>query len=223
MNKREVAQILTVLKVAYPGFYSMLTKSDVENMVNVWADFFRNDPYPIVDAAVKAIINAGTKDGYPPDIGAVKEQIRRFTRPEKDTAMDAWNEVKKAISFYDARKTFSTLPELSRRIVGSPNQLREWALMEMETINTVVQSNFLKAYRAKEASYLAQKALPEDVQKLVAKIQEGMMLDGLDGKKDVAEAKAQLSAAGQIAGAGYDACYQTKGTNTNVSHQSEVS
>lgn len=222
MNKREVAQILTVLKVAYPGFYSMLTKSDVENMVNVWADFFKNEPYEVVEAAVKSIINAGTKDGYPPDIGAVKEQIRRFLRPEKDTAMTAWNEVRKAISFYNARETFNSLSELSRKIVGSPNQLRDWALMEMEMINTVVQSNFLRAYRAMEQEYLARQALPEDVKRIVEQIQKGMMLNGPDSPKDELEAKAEFSQAGQIAAAGYETGNSAEGTDPGVSHQSEV-
>ena len=40
MNKRETAQILTILRVAYPGFYSRMTKNDVENTVTVWADLF---------------------------------------------------------------------------------------------------------------------------------------------------------------------------------------
>ena len=219
MTKRETAQILTILKVAYPGFYSRMTKDDVENTVTVWADLFAEDDYQIVAAAVKAVINAGTKDGYPPDIGAIKEQIRRFRQPETDTAMAAWNEVRKAISFYNAKANFDALPELARQIVGSPNQLKEWALMDMESIATVVQSNFLKAYRSKEKVFQAQQALPPDVKRIVAALQKGMTY----GEANELEAKAEPGAAGQIAAAGHDAGDQAEGTGAGVSHPGTVS
>ena len=211
MTRKETVQVLSVLKVAYPGFYSRVTPEDAQQTVNVWADFFCDDDYHLVSAAVKAIINAGTKDGFPPNIGDIKEQIRRFQQPEKDNAMEAWNGVKKAISFYNAKANFDKLPELSRMIVGSPNQLKDWALMEVEDISTVVQSNFLKAYRAKEKVYQAQQALPADVKRIVAALQKGMT-NGIDGKKDELEAKAESGAARQIASAGYNAGDQTEGT-----------
>ena len=223
MNKRETAQILTILRVAYPGFYSRMTKNDVENTVTVWADLFRDDDFTIVQAAIKAVINAGTKDGYPPDIGRIKEEMRRFAQPETDTAMEAWNQVRKAISYYNSRENFNKLPELARQIVGSPNQLKEWAMMEMEDVATVVQSNFLKAYRAKERVYQAQQALPPDVKRIVAALQKGMTY-GIDGQKaNELKAKAEPGTAGQIAAAGSEACYQAEGTGAGVSHQGKVS
>lgn len=223
MNKRETAQILAVLKVAYPGFYSRQTKEDTVNTVNVWADLFRDDDFTIVQAAVKAVINAGTKDGYPPDIGRIKEEMRRFAQPETDTAMEAWNQVRKAISYYNSRENFNKLPELARQIVGSPNQLKEWALMEIEDVSTVVQSNFLKAYRAKERVYQAQQALPPDVKRIVAALQKGMTY-GIDSQKaNELEAKAEPGAAGQIAAAGSEAGDQAEGTRAGVSHPGKVS
>ena len=222
MNKRETAQILAVLKVAYPGFYSRQTKEDVVNTVNVWTDYFQDDDYMLVSAAVKAVINAGTKDGYPPNIAAIKEQIRRFQQPETDTAMDAWNQVRKAISYYNSKQNFDALPELAQQIVGSPNQLKEWAVMDAGLVNTVVSSNFIKAYKAKEKVYQAQQALPADVKRIVAALQKGMTY-GIDGKKDELEAKAEPGAAGQIAAAGSEAGDQAKGTGAGVSHPGAVS
>lgn len=178
MNREETIRILTVLRVAYPQFYAKQTKADAQQAVGVWEMMFANDDYRIVNAAVMAVINSDT-NGFPPNIGTIKEQIRRFQTPETDTAMDAWNAVRKAISFYDSKKNFDALPELARQIVGSPNQLKCWAIMEAEDVNTVVQSNFLKAYRAKEKSFLEQQALPENVKQLLGDLKAGMDVNKL--------------------------------------------
>lgn len=223
MTRQETIKILSVLRAAYPGFYSKIAEADAKMAVNVWTEMFCDDDYQLVSAAVKAVINAGTKDGYPPDIGRIKEEIRRFAQPETDTAMAAWNQVRKAISYYNARENFAKLPELAQQIVGSPNQLKEWAMMEMEDISTVVQSNFLKAYRAKERVYQAQQALPPDVKRIVAALQKGMTY-GIDSQKaNELEAKAEPGAAGQIAAAGSEAGDQAKGTGSGVSHPGKVS
>lgn len=204
MTRAETIKILSVLRASYPAFYSKVTDEDAAQTVLIWEDMFSGDDYRIVAAAVKAVINSDTS-GFPPNIGTIKEQMRRFVAPEADTAMDAWNQVRAAISFYDARRNFNRLPELARRIVGSPNQLRDWAIMKAEDVSTVVQSNFLKAYRAKEKAYLAQKALPGDVKQLVTKLQEGMDLNGIDGQKaNELEAEAQSGQTRQIAAAGYN-------------------
>ena len=136
--------------------------------------------------------------------------------------MEAWNQVRKAISYYNARENFNKLPELAQQIVGSPNQLKEWAMMKMEDVGTVVQSNFLKAYRAKEKVYQAKLALPPDVKRIVAALQKGMTY-GIDGKKDELEAKAEPGAAGQVASAGINAGDQAEGAGAGVSHPGAVS
>ena len=166
MTREETIKILTVLKVAYPQFYAKQTKTDLQQVVSVWEMMFAGDDYQIVNAAVMAVINTDT-NGFPPNIGTIKEQIRRFQTPETDTAMEAWNQVRKAISYYNSKQNFDALPELAKKIVGSANQLRDWAVMDSEDVNTVVQSNFLKAYRAKE------------VQEIVAQLQQKYELDQL--------------------------------------------
>lgn len=184
MTREETIKILTVLKVAYPQFYAKQTKADLQQVVSVWEMMFAGDDYQVVNAAVMAVINTDT-NGFPPNIGTIKEQIRRFQTPETDTAMEAWNQVRKAISYYNSKQNFDALPELAKKIVGSANQLRDWAVMDSEDVNTVVQSNFLKAYRAKEKSFLEQKALPPKVQEIVAKLQQKYELEKLPEGADL--------------------------------------
>lgn len=176
MTREETIRILTILKVSYPGFYSKITKADAQRTIIVWTDMFADDDFDVVMAAVKAVINSDT-NGFPPNIGTIKEQIRRFTAPEQDTAADAWNQVRNAISYYDAKDNFDRLPELCREIVGGPSQLRDWAMMESSDVNTVVQSNFLRSYRAKEKSRREFLALPAEIRERCEAMQLQMRAD----------------------------------------------
>ena len=88
------------------------------------------------------------------------------------TEYEAWNTVKKAIGngYYGCVEEFGKLPEILRRLVGSPNQLRDWATMESEALNTVVASNFMRSYRVRaerEREYLL---LPSDVKAFMAEL-----------------------------------------------------
>ena len=63
------------------------------------------------------------------------------------TEEEAWSKVKICISNYHASDMFETLPDILKSLVGSPNQLREWALMDLGQLNTVVKSNFVRSYK----------------------------------------------------------------------------
>jgi len=49
--------------------------------------------------------------------------------------------------------------------VGSPNQLRAWALMDEETVQSVVASNFQRSYKAIAAKQKEQAALERKLKK----------------------------------------------------------
>jgi hypothetical protein len=63
--------------------------------------------------------------------------------------MDAWAHVYKAIcdSNYHAEERFAELDPIEQRAVGSPDVLKGWAMADAEDGLTVIQSQFLKAYR----------------------------------------------------------------------------
>ncbi len=73
MTKTETAQILAILKAAYPNSYKNLTADDAAATVNVWAAQFANMPVGVVMIAVNKLISTNT---FPPTIKEVKERIR---------------------------------------------------------------------------------------------------------------------------------------------------
>lgn len=73
MTKAETAQILAILKAAYPNTFKSLTPEDASATVNVWAAQFAKMPVNVVLIAVNKLISTNV---FPPTITEVKERIR---------------------------------------------------------------------------------------------------------------------------------------------------
>lgn len=196
MTREETIKVLAVLKAAYPAFYRGMKADELNGIVNLWASQFEGDDYKTVGAAVQAHIATDTK-GYPPHIGAIKEAIRKITQPDEMSEMEAWGYVASALrnSGYNSVAEFDKLPPVVRRIVGSPSQLREWAMMDSDTVQSVVQSNFMRSYRVRaqhEREYLA---LPENVRELMAQLAGSMAIPALkesDRSYDIRQLESEI-------------------------------
>ena len=183
MSKAETAKIMATLWAAYPGFYSKAGNGDQAAAVELWQKCFEAEPYELVSAAVYALIKV-RPNSYPPAIGEVTAQIQRLVRPDELTAMEAWNLVAKALrnSAYGSEEEFAKLPPAVQRVAHSPSQLREWALMDADTVQSVVASNFQRAYTARQKSDREFEALPPAVRQYVAALTEGeSVLKRLEG------------------------------------------
>ena len=182
MNREETLAILGVLRAAYPNFYKDKGKAELEGIVNLWVDMFQDDPAQIVAAAVKAHI-ASDEKGFPPHIGAIKTAIVKLTKPPEleMSEMEAWALVRKATrnGVYGAQKEFDALPPIVQRVVGSPGQLKEWALMDEDVVASVISSNFQRSYKARTAHAKEFLALPMDVHQTMEALGGGMGLSAL--------------------------------------------
>ena len=177
MNQTETLKIMAVLRGAYPAFYRDMSRKEAESVVALWTEMFADVDAAIVAAAVKALIVTDDK-GFPPNIGAVMAKVRQITQPAGMTAQEAWNLVAKAIrnSAYESREEYDRLPKEIQRLVGSPNQLRDWALMDSDTVHSVVASNFQRSFAVRQKSYNDFNALPRDVQAMIGTVAERMAL-----------------------------------------------
>lgn len=175
MTREETKAILAILKAGYPNFYKDMTKEDATNTINLWTTMFADDPAQVVIEAVKSLMCTLK---FPPTIADVKEKIAMITQPQQLTEMEAWRMVKSAISYYNATETFLRLPKLLQSIVGSPNTLREWARMEAETVDSVIQSNFMRSYKVKAAQEKERSMLPESTRQLIQGISQKLSIEG---------------------------------------------
>lgn len=182
MTRDETIDLLSVLKAAYPNFYRDMTRKDADHVVSLWTDMFNEEPAELVALAVKAHI-ATDKKGFPPHIGAIKDAIVKIRQPDEMTELEAWGLVQKALrnGYYGAQEEFDKLPPVVQRLVGSPNQLREWAMMDTTTISSVVASNFQRSYKARAANEREFLALPAEVKSAMEQIAASMKMPELPG------------------------------------------
>ena len=168
MPRDDVFMIMSVLRLAYPPFYRVISTQAAYDNINLWTDMFSNDDASIVAAAVKSLIDGDDK-GFPPTIGQVKAKMRLLVGSDELTEAEAWNLVSKAVKngLYGAVEEFEKLTPAVKRIVGSPSQLRDWASMDSDTLHSVVASNFQRSYKVVATREKEIAALPDDVKKLI--------------------------------------------------------
>jgi hypothetical protein len=184
MSREEVLAALAVLKAAFPHSFKGMKEADAYALVNLWCRQFEKDDASLVNAALEALISTRTA-GYTPTIGEVKAQMQRLQIPNEPTENEAWALVAKACTngIYGYEKEFKKLPEVVQQAVGRPEQLREWAMVDTETLQTVIASNFMRSYRAAAERRKEYAMLPESVrwlhagQALRAGFDEGLKIE----------------------------------------------
>ena len=55
MTQQETAQVLTLLRAAYPAFYKKTTAQEAEIAGRLWAEMFSEDDYGIVQYALNTV------------------------------------------------------------------------------------------------------------------------------------------------------------------------
>lgn len=160
-------------------------KTELEKIVDLWTTMFADDSAEMVACAVKAHI-ATDKNGYPPVIGVIKDKLRQITQPPVMTEQEAWGLVLKAMdcSEFDIRKKFNELPPVVRSIVGTPRQLWDWGMMDADTVQSVVASNFMRSYRSRAQQQQDFDALPSDVQQVAIGLGSMFSLNHAIGLED---------------------------------------
>lgn len=173
MTFEQTRAILKILKTNYPQSFKNWTKEQSIDFLNLWAEAFKDEPAQIVVAAVKAIIYSDTRE-FAPNIGQVKNKIFELTNDSTMSEHEAWGLVFNALSNsgYHAKEEFEKLPPVIQRIVGGPSQLKEWCMMDTQTLNSVVSSNFMRSYRSRAKYEQEYQALPNEIKTMLSFKQE---------------------------------------------------
>ena len=185
MTLEEAAKIVGILEFNYPDTRRHQSDEAYITYIRNWHSFFEHDRFELVEAAVRAYIATST-ERFMPNVGQIKEQIRKLTAPEQMSEAEAWTRIKKALSngYYGAEEEYAKLPPVLQRLVGSPSRLREWAQMDADTVESVIGSNIQRSYRAISAQEAEWQKLPpgyrEHMQRLSGQIFGRLELEGGD-------------------------------------------
>lgn len=177
MNKLETMKIMAVLQANYPDSFKNYDDEQLETLVKIWTSVLADATYKEVSNAVLAHIATDTGRFMPP-VGIIRNMLVKLNEPQEITEMEAWNLVAKAVanSNYNSGTEFEKLPDDIKQLVGSPATLREWAGMDSDQFNTVVQSNFMRSYKVKSKSNKEYKALPQSVKTFIESSIENVKL-----------------------------------------------
>lgn len=171
MDRDETREIIKMIAGIYPSFHKDAGREEKSLTVDLWASLFAEEPFELVSVALKSFIVSDEK-GFVPSPGQLKAKIRMMVNPSPMTEVEAWQIVSRAVrnSGYmeNAKAEHEKLPELIKRMV-KPEQLREWALQDAASLQTVVASNFMRSFREKSMQAERYEMLPADVRKAIEK------------------------------------------------------
>ena len=82
MTIQEARNVIALLQAIYPDRFRSLSDEGLIMTVKLWQQHFEDEPGELVWNAVNAFISTST-DSFAPNIGMIKEQIRKLTTPEQ--------------------------------------------------------------------------------------------------------------------------------------------
>ena len=151
MTKQEVSQILTIIQAEYPNSFSKLDKRQMQAKYELWCVEFSQDSFDSVFTALRMYLESGEE--FAPNIGQLRKKMRMQVEQDEMSENEAWALVSKACrnGSYGYMKEFAKLPPLVQKAVGNADQIRQWAGMDEETVESVIAAGFKRSYRvAKE-------------------------------------------------------------------------
>ena len=151
---------------SYPNY----KPNNISETVDVWNMMLSDYDYNLVAMALKAYILSDT-GGFAPSIGQLVAKMQTIIKPQELSEMEAWSLVSKAIrnSGYNSVEEFAKLPPLVQKAVGTPDNLRNWAVSDYQTIESVIQSNFLRTYRTVVKRENEINCMPNEIKALIDK------------------------------------------------------
>lgn len=144
MTREDMQKVLAVIDNVYVNWHP----KDAKLTLEVWLRLLKDYSAADVGEALRRYMVSDTS-GFAPIPSQIINIIHTTQDDTDSNEMEAWAMVRKAIAngSYGAAKEFELLPQTVQKAVGSSDNLREWAMMDIETVESVVQSNFSRNYR----------------------------------------------------------------------------
>ena len=176
MEKAEVQTLLTLIQSEYPQSFAKMDERQMSLKMEMWAKEFEHDDSRVVYAAARVLMRSARE--FAPNSGQIREKINELTMEPTLDEQQAWALVSKACTngYYGYKQEYEKLPPAVQRAVGRPEQLKEWAVMDVDTVQSVVASNFMRSYRAGTAKERETAQIPSEIRNLLAGVSDKMKL-----------------------------------------------
>ena len=161
MTRDDTKKILMRIQSVFPNWKPQAGLSFV---VDTWNEYLSGYSYEQVLVGLNAYIATDT-GGFAPSIGQLIDKMNLLTTKDELNEMEAWSLVSNALrnGYYGAEEEFAKLPAAVQKAVGSASNLRNWAQTDIESVENVIQSNFMRTYRTVVKREKEFQKLPESV------------------------------------------------------------
>lgn len=176
MTKKEITGLLALLQTEYPQSFGKLNAQQMQAKANLWAEMLANDDGRIVMAAVKTLMSEDRE--FAPTIGQIQTRVKAIASANQMTEGEAWSLVSKACAngLYGYKEEYAKLPPEVQKAVGSAEQLRAWAMVDIDEFQTVVASNFMRSFKVTKKREEFMQSLPAEVKQLLTEATQRMAL-----------------------------------------------
>lgn len=166
MTREECKQVIMVIQATYPN-WNIKNKQET---LDAWYLFLQDYEYNVIMMALKIYISSTNSD-FAPSVSNLIAMARKPKELTQEDEVSLWREVRPLISrgIYHAEEDFETLSPMAKRLVGDAGQLREWAMLESDVIDSVIQSNFKSRVATMQKRDTEFNAMPIEVQAMVKK------------------------------------------------------
>jgi len=117
---------------------------------DMWYQLLGDLDYKVASMATQAYMQT---EHFPPTPADIRRYAEKITSPKTDdmSELEAWALVRKAVSngAYGYKEEFEKLPEIIQKVIGRPENIREMSQLEVNELETVEQSHFVRNYRAR--------------------------------------------------------------------------
>lgn len=173
MTKDEVRKILTVISATYPTF----KVADPVSTLEAWHWALEEYSYGDISKALKVFIKTDGSN-FAPSASRLIALVDVETEHTLPTEIEAWGMVRtvcQGLDWDNPKVSFDKLPEIIQRAVNSPATLREWAMSDYDTFETVISSNFMRTYKGVTKQYMDEKRMPEEVRQRIGALRQQML------------------------------------------------
>lgn len=164
MTEKETAMILASMQAAYPTY----KPPSKEIAVKTWHMALEDYSYGQVSEALKIYIRTNAT-GFAPSPGQLIDKIFIADDYAELPETTAWGIVSNALKngIYGYQEEFNKMPDTVKKAVGSADNIRSWAMMDTDAVESVIQSNFMRTYRSVLATKKEMRRMPESVKQLI--------------------------------------------------------
>lgn len=159
MTRDQTKKIIRIIMATYPNWHPQ----NLTEIVDAWTVMLEEYTYEDISVALKTYVLSDSS-GFAPAVGQLTSRIADRQEQQLEP-LAAWALVYKAIcnSTYNSESEFEKLPKACQIAVGCSANLREMAMMDVMTVNSVEQSHFLKSYIAAVKRMNENARLPESL------------------------------------------------------------